>query len=333
MESQSESTEPATLEFESPHFLQSLFANDFSLLKVLESAFALKVTTRDGWMKFDGKQEDVARAKQVFRELESARRKGAEISKHVFQFAVETVSRGGEGGIVDLMSCRMLGSATKPPVVPKTAGQLAYVQSMDRQDVVFGVGPAGTGKTYLAMAKALQSLEDGAVNRLVLTRPAVEAGEALGFLPGDMKEKIFPYLRPLYDALYDMLEPQLVEKYIDRGMIEIAPLAYMRGRTLNRAFIILDEAQNTTGEQMLMFLTRLGIDARCVITGDPSQVDLKNSVESGLREAMRVLRGTEGVDFVEFGRRDVVRHPVVQNIIDAYNQGRNGKNGPSEGAS
>ena len=315
--------EPEILEFESPHFLQSLFANDLSLLKELEEALSVRVTTRDGWMKFEGEAANVSSAQGVLRDLESARRQGADISSQAFRFALEaSLSGRNNDRLGDLVERRLLGSSTKPPVMAKTRGQLAYLKAMDEHDVVFGVGPAGTGKTYLAMARALQSLQDGEVSRLVLTRPAVEAGEALGFLPGDMKEKIFPYLRPLYDALYDMLDPQVVEKYIDRGMIEIAPLAYMRGRTLNQSYIILDEAQNTTREQMFMFLTRLGLDSRCVITGDPSQVDLKRPGHSGLGEAMKVLPTTDGVTFVQFGAADVVRHPVVQNIIAAYGHAR-----------
>jgi phosphate starvation-inducible PhoH-like protein len=219
-------------------------------------------------------------------------------------------------------SLKLLGSTKRPAVLAKTRGQIAYVQAMRESEVVFGVGPAGTGKTYLAMAQGLHWLKEKVVQRLVLTRPAVEAGEALGFLPGDLKEKIFPYLRPLYDALYDMLEPEEAERLIERGSIEIAPLAYMRGRTLKNAFIILDEAQNTTTEQMLMFLTRLGEGARCVVTGDPSQVDLRRHVKSGLREAVELLQDVEGVRFVNFAPKDIVRLPVVQRIIEAYQKGR-----------
>jgi phosphate starvation-inducible PhoH-like protein len=204
----------------------------------------------------------------------------------------------------------------------KTRGQIAYLQAMREREVVFGVGPAGTGKTFLAMAQGLHFLKEKVVQRLILTRPAVEAGEALGFLPGDLKEKIFPYLRPLYDALYEMLEGEEADRLIERGQIEIAPLAYMRGRTLKGAFIILDEAQNTTSEQMLMFLTRLGEGARCVITGDPSQVDLKRGVRSGLREAIDILQDVEGVSFSRFETKDIVRLPVVQRIIDAYEKHR-----------
>jgi phosphate starvation-inducible PhoH-like protein len=224
------------------------------------------------------------------------------------------------------MQLKLLGSGKRPPVLVKTRGQIAYVQAMRESEVVFGVGPAGTGKTYLAMAQGLHYLKEKVVQRLVLTRPAVEAGEALGFLPGDLKEKIFPYLRPLYDALYDMLEPEEAERLIERGSIEIAPLAYMRGRTLKNAFIILDEAQNTTTEQMLMFLTRLGDGARCVVTGDPSQIDLRRHVKSGLKEAVELLQDVEGVRFVAFAPKDIVRLPVVQRIIEAYQSGRSLKN-------
>ncbi|MGI9240069.1 MAG: PhoH family protein [Verrucomicrobiales bacterium] len=307
------------LEFENAHFLQSLFAGQAGLLKVVARTFDLKVTTRDNWVKLESDDaESIEKASELFRKLEDARRDGAEISEHSFRFALDAVAQGEGEALKELMAYRLLGTSTKPPVVPKTRGQLTYLKAMDQNDVVFGVGPAGTGKTYLAMARSIAALKNHEVNRLILTRPAVEAGEALGFLPGDLKEKILPYLRPLYDALYDMLEPDEVEKMIERGMIEIAPLAYMRGRTLNHAAIVLDEAQNTTREQMFMFLTRLGAESRCVVTGDPSQVDLKQPSGSGLHEAMRALEGTEGIEFVAFDKGDVVRHRVVRRIIDAY---------------
>jgi phosphate starvation-inducible PhoH-like protein len=217
-----------------------------------------------------------------------------------------------------ILSLKLLGSSRKSAVMAKTRGQIAYLQAMKKSEVVFGIGPAGTGKTYLAMAQALQALREKTVQRLVLTRPAVEAGEALGFLPGDLNEKVLPYLRPLYDALYEMLEPDEAEKLIERGIVEIAPLAYMRGRTLKNSFVILDEAQNTTTEQMLMFLTRLGEGSRCAVTGDPSQVDLRRGITSGLAEAVHILEGVEGLSFVRFEPSDVVRLPVVQRIIEAY---------------
>ena len=313
-----------TLEYETPHFLQSLIANDLSLLKQLGAELNLVVTSRDGWVKFQGEAEQVEAAKRVFAQLETARREGADINAHFFNFALSSAKAPEPegGGLQELTSVKLLGTARKPPVIPKTRTQLRYLQAMDRSEVVFGLGAAGTGKTYLAMAKALAALKAGTIKRIVLTRPAVEAGEALGFLPGDMNEKIFPYLRPLYDALYDMLEPDEVEKMIEKGIIEIAPLAFMRGRTLSKAFIILDEAQNTTQAQMFMFLTRLGEGSRYVITGDPTQIDLKDRRTSGLREASAALQNIPGIEFVQFEGSDVVRHPVVMRIIAAYDQHR-----------
>jgi phosphate starvation-inducible PhoH-like protein len=319
-----------TLEYETPHFLQSLIANDLTLLKQLGTDLNLVITTRDGWVKFQGEPEQVDAAKRVFAQLEKARREGADINAHFFNFALTSAQTpAAEGaGLQELTSVRLLGSARKPPVIPKTRTQLRYLQAMDRSEVVFGLGAAGTGKTYLAMAKALAGLKAGTIKRIILTRPAVEAGEALGFLPGDMNEKIFPYLRPLYDALYDMLEPDEVEKMIEKGIIEIAPLAFMRGRTLSKAFIILDEAQNTTQAQMFMFLTRLGEGSRYVITGDPTQIDLKDRRTSGLREAATALQGVPGIEFVEFEGSDVVRHPVVMRIIAAYDKHRRDQPAP-----
>lgn len=323
-------TTTESLEYETPHFLQSLIANDVSLLKQLGNDLGLLVTSRDGWVKFQGEQENVDAAKRVFAQLEKARREGADIDPHFFKFALSSEMDGEKSGesLQELTSVKLLGTARKPPVIPKTRTQLRYLQAMDKNEVVFGLGSAGTGKTYLAMAKALASLKAGLVKRIVLTRPAVEAGEALGFLPGDMNEKIFPYLRPLYDALYDMLEPEDVEKMIEKGIIEIAPLAFMRGRTLSKAFIILDEAQNTTQAQMFMFLTRLGEGSRYVITGDPTQIDLKDRRTSGLKEAAVALQDVPGIAFVQFAGGDVVRHPVVMRIIEAYDKHRRDQPAP-----
>ena len=226
------------------------------------------------------------------------------------------------GSITELAAERIVCSPRKAPVIPKTPGQRDYVRAIREHDVVFGVGPAGTGKTYLAMAMAVAALKKEQVGRIVLTRPAVEAGEALGFLPGALEEKILPYLRPLYDALYDMLEMDEIQKFMDRGIIEIAPLAYMRGRTLNHSFVVLDEAQNTTAEQMFMFLTRLGNESKCVITGDRTQIDLPRHKRSGLLEAVEVLQNVDGLAIRQLSRKDVVRHPLVQKIINAYEQHR-----------
>ncbi|MCB1230928.1 MAG: PhoH family protein [Verrucomicrobiae bacterium] len=312
-----------TLEFESPHFLQSLFAHDHRLLDALESTFSVTVTTRDGWLKIAGLPESIIQVEKVFEQLEGARRKGGDITPQTFQLAIENVVENRDRRELEQMvDIRLLGSATRKAVRPRTRTQFDYLQALRTENVVFGVGPAGTGKTYLAMAHALQQLRDREIDRIILTRPAVEAGEALGFLPGALEEKVLPYLRPLYDALYEMLEPAESQKFVERGLIEIAPLAYMRGRTLNRACIILDEAQNTSREQMFMFLTRLGNESNCVVTGDPSQIDLRPTGRSGLLEAIRLLKGVDGIRFIEFQRRDVVRHPVVQRIIEAYEDGR-----------
>ena len=218
--------------------------------------------------------------------------------------------------------CPSRSTNSKPPIIPKTAGQKGYIQAILANDITFGVGPAGTGKTYLAVALAVAALKQEKVSRIVLTRPAVEAGEALGFLPGDLQEKILPYLRPLYDALYDMLEVEEIQKFMDRGVIEIAPLAYMRGRTLANSFVILDEAQNTTAEQMFMFLTRLGEGSRCVVTGDRTQIDLPRNKLSGLIEAVEALEEVPGIAMHFFNEQDVVRHPLVQSIIVAYKEHR-----------
>jgi phosphate starvation-inducible PhoH-like protein len=225
-------------------------------------------------------------------------------------------------GLDELSRTKVNVSSRRAPVIPKTANQRAYVDAINKHDIVFGVGPAGTGKTYLAMAMAVAALKQDQVNRIVLTRPAVEAGEALGFLPGDLREKIMPYLRPLYDALQDMLEPEELQRCMERNIIEIAPLAYMRGRTLARSFVVLDEAQNTTTEQMFMFLTRLGLDSKCVITGDQTQIDLPSNRRSGLVEALQALRQVPGIGFSHFNDTDVVRHELVASIIRAYRRHR-----------
>lgn len=313
-----------TLTYESPQFLQKLLGHDLASLRPLSEALHVQLTSRDGWVRIEGDDAAIATTKEVFNQLERVRRQGGDVTPIMVRLITESVltEHGADDPGDAIMNLRLQGSTRKPPVLVKTRGQIAYVQAMRNHEVVFGIGPAGTGKTYLAMAQGLHLLREKVVQRLVLTRPAVEAGEALGFLPGDLKEKIFPYLRPLYDALYDMLDPDEAERMIERGAIEIAPLAYMRGRTLKNAYIILDEAQNTTTEQMLMFLTRLGEGARCVITGDPSQVDLRRHVRSGLREAVEVLQDVEGVKFVQFLSKDIVRLPVVQRIIEAYDRHR-----------
>ncbi len=319
--------ESQTLEFENARALQALYANDLKLLKSLEDSLKVKVTTRDGWLRLEGEPAQIGRAKRVFEQLETARKKGVEVRRDEFNYALRAVvdADGDGGGLDELIETKIVVSPRRAPIVAKTNGQRAYIRSIQTHDMVFGVGPAGTGKTYLAMAMAVAALKREQISRIILTRPAVEAGEALGFLPGDLNEKIFPYLRPLYDALHDMLEADEVQKYVERGIIEIAPLAYMRGRTLHRAFIVLDEAQNTTTEQMFMFLTRLGGDSKCVITGDHTQIDLPSNKRSGLIEAMQALKKVDGVDFIFFEERDVIRHELVQRIVHAYKRYRGEK--------
>jgi phosphate starvation-inducible PhoH-like protein len=311
-----------TLHFENARVAQQLYNNDPRNLQALEAQLGVKATSREGWIKLEGDAENVERAKHLFLSLESSLKAGSAVRSREFTHALNIVKNEGVSTLKDIMSDRTMTSEKKSGVTAKTVGQKKYLDAIRNHDVTFGIGPAGTGKTYLAVATAIAALREGKVSRIILTRPAVEAGEALGFLPGDLYEKIMPYLRPLHDALHDMLPPEEVQKHMERGIIEIAPLAYMRGRTLNNAFIILDEAQNSTMEQMFMFLTRLGINSKAVITGDETQIDLPSHKHSGLLEAHRVLRHIEGVAVIEFSRRDVVRHPLVQRIIAAYEEHR-----------
>ena len=314
-----------TLHFENARLAQQLYNNDTRNLQALEDQLGVKATSREGWIKLEGQSDAIEPAKHLFLLLESSLKAGSPVRNRDFGHALNIVKNEGVSALRDLMSDRIQTSEKKPGVTAKTIGQKKYLDAIRRHDVTFGVGPAGTGKTYLAVATALAALREGKVSRIILTRPAVEAGEALGFLPGDLYEKIAPYLRPLHDALHDMLPAEEIQKDTERGVIEIAPLAYMRGRTLNNAFIILDEAQNSTMEQMFMFLTRLGMNSKAVITGDITQVDLPANKKSGLIEAQHVLRRVDGIAMIEFTRHDVVRHPLVMRIIDAYQDHRGKK--------
>ncbi len=314
-----------TLEFENGRAVQALYGNDLKLIKDLEERLAVRITTREGWIRIEGEESGVEKARRVFEQLDRVHRGGMPVGRPEFNYALRSELNPNIGALDELLDAKVVFSPRRPPLIPKTIRQHRYIQAIESLDVVFGIGPAGTGKTYLAMAMAVAALKQEKVKRIILTRPAVEAGEALGFLPGDLREKIFPYLRPLYDALYDMIEAEELQKYLDRGVIEIAPLAYMRGRTLNHAFIVLDEAQNTTTEQMFMFLTRLGLDSKCVITGDDTQIDLPGNKRSGLIEARHALKGTSGVVFTFFEETDVIRHELVQSIVKAYRLYRGGK--------
>lgn len=309
-----------TLHYENARFTQQLYNNDPKNLKLLEDQLNVKATSREGWIKLEGSEESVDRARHVFSYLESTLKSGAPIRNREFAYALNVAQHDGVEGLKSISGESIQTSAKKISVTPKTVGQKKYIDLIRTHDVTFGFGPAGTGKTYLAVAMAVAALKEEQVARIVLTRPAVEAGEALGFLPGDLFEKIGPYLRPLHDALHDMLPAEEIIKLTERGTIEIAPLAYMRGRTLNHAFIILDEAQNCTSQQMLMFLTRLGHGSKAVITGDPTQIDLPYNKKSGLAIGMRILGRVQGIATMEFQKRDVVRHPLVQRIVAAYEE-------------
>jgi len=315
-------TETRTLHFDNARQLQSLYANDLKLLKSMEDSLGVKVTTREGWVKLEGEPAKLDQAQRVFDQLEEAQKKGVPIQKHEFQYALDSVSEARNENLSDAVSMKITTSPRKPPIVARSAGQRSYLEAIEKHDIVFGIGPAGTGKTYLAVAMAVAALKKDQVSRIILTRPAVEAGEALGFLPGELEQKIMPYLRPLYDALRDMLEPEEIERAIARQTIEVAPLAYMRGRTLNNAFVILDEAQNTTTEQMFMLLTRIGPHSKCVITGDVTQIDLPVNKRSGVVEALQALKNIPGIAIAYLNERDVVRHELVRSIITAYQQHR-----------
>jgi phosphate starvation-inducible PhoH-like protein len=315
------------LHFENPKQLTQLYCSREENLRMIESHLSVRIITRDGWLQVDGEEEAIEKVEAIMILLQDARSQGLKIRNPDFKNVLEGVVAGREEELRALFDKSCVIQTRRSTIVPKTLGQKKYLQSIFENDIVFGIGPAGTGKTYLAMAAAVAKLLDGSIKRLILSRPAVEAGETLGFLPGDLQEKILPYLRPLYDALYDMIDRDDVAKLIEKGVIEIAPLAYMRGRTLSDSFIILDEAQNTTPEQMMMFLTRLGNESKMVITGDITQIDIPRSKTSGLLEIRKVLKSLKGISFHEFGASDVVRHHLVQKIVEAYDAYRN----PSDG--
>ena len=305
----------------------NIFGSFDENIRLLEKEFNVTVTNRDGELRISGEAEDVMHAAKAVQAMLTLSSRGEALGEQNVRFIIDMVRTGKEEQISELAGDVLCISAKGRPVKPKTIGQKEYIQSVLKNTVTIGVGPAGTGKTYLAVAAAVQAFREKQVNRIILTRPAVEAGERLGFLPGDLQSKVDPYLRPLYDALFDMLGAETYQKYLERGNIEVAPLAYMRGRTLDDSFIILDEAQNTSREQMKMFLTRLGFGSKIVITGDVTQIDLPDGKASGLREAMRVLKNVEGIGICELTNADVVRHVMVQRIVRAYESYENAKNG------
>ncbi|MCI2058040.1 MAG: PhoH family protein [Oscillibacter sp.] len=298
----------------------NLFGSFDENIRLLEQEFSVTVVNRDGELRVEGEPENTLLACKAIQALLTLSSKGEPIAEQNVRYVIGLVRAGKEDQIDQLTADVLCITAKGRPVKPKTIGQREYIQSVLKNTVTVGVGPAGTGKTYLAVAAAVSAFRDKQVNRIVLTRPAVEAGERLGFLPGDLQSKVDPYLRPLYDALFDMLGAETYQKYVERGNIEVAPLAYMRGRTLDDSFIILDEAQNTSREQMKMFLTRMGFGSKIVITGDVTQIDLPGGTVSGLKEAMRVLKNIEGIGICELTDADVVRHVMVQRIVRAYEE-------------
>ncbi|UYZ20811.1 PhoH family protein [Mesobacillus jeotgali] len=296
----------------------SLFGNADMNLKLIEQELGVSIVTRGESVGISGPEDKVELAQAVLVNLLAVIRKGISISQREAVYAIQMAQKGTLEYFKDLYDEEISKNVKGKSIRVKTLGQRHYVNAIKSRDLVFGIGPAGTGKTYLAVVMAVTALKNGTVSKIILTRPAVEAGESLGFLPGDLKEKVDPYLRPLYDALHDILGTEHTSRLIERGTIEIAPLAYMRGRTLDDAFVILDEAQNTTQAQMKMFLTRLGFGSKMIITGDTSQIDLPKGAKSGLVEAEKVLKGVSGLSFVHLEQADVVRHPLVGRIIEAY---------------
>jgi phosphate starvation-inducible protein PhoH and related proteins len=286
-------------------------------LRLIEKFFETQIISRGNEIIIKGVMENIQKAEALFNQLKGFQRGGCEINEQAINYASQMVKNGVYFNLADLATETVISTIKGKPIKPKTFGQKVYLKAIEKNDIVFGVGPAGTGKTYLAVVMAVLALKNKAVEKIVLTRPAVEAGEKLGFLPGDLQEKVDPYLRPLYDGLYSILGAETTQKYIERSIIEIAPLAYMRGRTLENSFIILDEAQNTTPEQMKMFLTRIGMGSQAIITGDVTQIDLPRG-QSGLVDATKRLTGIEGIYLHFFNESDVVRHSLVQKIIQAY---------------
>ena len=296
----------------------NLFGSFDENVRLIESEFKVTVSNREGELRVNGEVEDTMLACKALQALLTISNRGEPITEQNVRYVISLVRAGQEERISELTQDVICISSKGRPIKPKTIGQKKYIESVLKNTITIGVGPAGTGKTYLAVAAAVAAFRERKVNRIILTRPAVEAGERLGFLPGDLQSKVDPYLRPLYDALFDMLGAETYQKYLERGNIEVAPLAYMRGRTLDDSFIILDEAQNTTEEQMKMFLTRMGLNAKMIVTGDMSQIDLPPSQRSGLSQAIELLHDVPGIAKVQFSKKDIVRHKLVQRIVEAY---------------
>jgi phosphate starvation-inducible PhoH-like protein len=304
--------------------IETLFGSHDANLKHIESVLDVRLSTQGAQLIVEGGKAEEARVATIFEQLQQLREAGYELTNGDVKTAADLIVENADLDLRDYFLKGGQKQAGRRRVNPKSVNQRRYLDAIERHDIVFGIGPAGTGKTYLAMAQAVTYLLSKKVTRIILARPAVEAGEKLGFLPGDLQEKVNPYLRPLYDALYDMMDTEKAQRLLERGTIEVAPIAFMRGRTLNDAFVILDEAQNTTSEQMKMFLTRLGFGSKAVVTGDITQIDLPTGKISGLVEAMKIVRNVDGISFIHFDEKDVVRHKLVQMIVKAYDAYTNG---------
>ncbi|KNF09347.1 PhoH-like protein [Gottschalkia purinilytica] len=304
-------------------YTRELFGDFDENIKLIEKTFNVDIVSREGEIRVIGEEISTNIVEKLINKLIHIIKKQGKLNKQEVLYTMQLVLEGQEDKVRELLDDVICITSSGKSIKPKTLGQKRYVNAIKENDIVFGIGPAGTGKTYLAMAMAVMAFKNKEINKIILTRPAVEAGESLGFLPGDLQEKVDPYLRPLYDAMFDILGAETYSKYMERGLIEVAPLAYMRGRTLDSSFIILDEAQNTTNEQMKMFLTRLGFGSKAIITGDITQIDLPKGKTSGLKQVSHVLDKIKGIEFVYLDKRDVVRHQLVQRIIEAYEKFEN----------
>ncbi len=314
------------IDIQNENYTRELFGEFDKNIKIVEKKFNVSIVSRGNEIKIIGKEENTNLAEKVINKLIKILKEHGKLTKQEVRYAIELVYKGKEDRIKDLINDNVCITASGKCIKPKTLGQKRYINAIRNNDLVFSIGPAGTGKTYLAVAMAVTAFKNKEVSKIILTRPAVEAGEKLGFLPGDLQDKVDPYLRPLYDSLFDILGSDTFFKLRERGIIEIAPLAYMRGRTLESAFVILDEAQNTTSQQMKMFLTRLGYGSKAVITGDITQMDLPKGKASGLKQVTKILAKTKGIQFIYLDRSDVVRHSLVQKIIEAYDNYEKEKN-------
>lgn len=306
------------IEIHNNHIIREIYGELDENIDIIKEKLNIDIIICNGDIRLYGESEAVNLGEKLIYNLIEIINKQKRLDKQDLNYAISLILEGKEDKITELSNQVVCVTASGKSIKPKTIGQKRYLDSIKKNDIVFGIGPAGTGKTFLAMAMAVQSFKNKEVNRIILTRPAVEAGENLGFLPGDLQEKVDPYLRPIYDALFEILGFETYEKYVEKGLIEVAPLAYMRGRTLDSSYVILDEAQNTTNEQMKMFLTRLGFGSKAIITGDITQIDLPKGRKSGLKTVSKILEDLEGIDFIYLSKYDIVRHPLVQKIIEAY---------------